>query len=346
MPGYRTLVRAIVLLACLTGAPIQAAETPAVALDARLAALVNAGEYDAARRELSEVSAEEADRRLLEGRILKANNALDEAIHELSIALRLRPDSLEIRRELAHTLFLNERYSDASYHLERLRVDDPDPQLRAAYRDLQTDIDARRVLSWDAYFSIEPSTNINRGSERSHFTTVLGVFEIDDASRSQSGFGFRAGVGATLNRSLSQQSRVSLRLSQEVVRYSADQTLDNSLTRITASHVHAIATRRIVWSAHGWHEKRNDGDTNNGAGLGLMLERQISPRTVLNFLANTEYRAFVSNPSKTGWANRIGFGAQHRLAPDKRLGYGLWVERNRPDAAHTRYNGYGIYLRV
>ena len=126
--------------------------------------LISTGQIEAARIALEAEDPSQADRVFFEARILKAQGRLPEAINAFRQVLQIDPNYINARRELAHTLLLNRDYGPSRFHFLQLLKIDPNDQMRNGYREFINVIDQRKPVGFSGYFSILPSTNVNRGT--------------------------------------------------------------------------------------------------------------------------------------------------------------------------------------
>ncbi|MEL6921643.1 MAG: surface lipoprotein assembly modifier, partial [Pseudomonadota bacterium] len=314
------------------------------ALEDRLTTFVNQGNYTSARSTLNAANPSKADTLLLEGRIAKSRNDIDAALALLERALRLHPNDLRIRREYAHTLYLAERFGRASYHLNRLLATEPDANLRAGYRRLQREINTRRPFQWQAFFSIEPSTNVNRGTSNATFSTALGELEIDEGTQAQSGVGVSVGLNAGVWLAQSERRSTRLQFSYATTRYSSNSRFDSTLRRVAL--VHQIATGQTRWTLSPFESRQFRNDENNYQAFGFAIgaERVLPRNQRLGFFVSTEDRDFSELPGKSGAVTTGTFAFSQDTRPDLTLRAGLSFEVSRAQTQHLAYDGLNFFV--
>lgn len=178
----------------------QNAESPGISR------LISTGQIEAARIVLEAQSPSEADRLFFEGRVLKAQRKFPEAIRVFRQVLQIDPNYINARRELAHTLLLNRDYGPAEYHFDALLQIDQNEQMRDGYRGFLNVIEQNKPVGFSGYFSLLPSTNVNRGTANTVFDTTLGQFVIDPNSQAESGVGVQLDFRVTSGTSRARQA--------------------------------------------------------------------------------------------------------------------------------------------
>jgi hypothetical protein len=136
--------------------------------------LINQGRIAEAEAVLSRTAPSAAQRLFFQGQVLKAQGRLPEAIATFRAVLRLKPDSLNARRELAHSQMLNRDFKPARDQFTALLDIDPDPQMRDGYRRFLSTIDQNRPLTVQTQFAVLPSSNARRGTTNTVFDTAIG----------------------------------------------------------------------------------------------------------------------------------------------------------------------------
>lgn len=315
-------------------------------LEYRLTTAINSGDFQLARDLLLAVPHSDAERFLLDGRILKAQGRYDDAVAYLRNAVQAAPDDLRSRRELAHALFLAKRYGPAKYHLEILLIRDSDPRLRSGYRRFLQQIDQQRPVTLSGFLEFKPSTNINSGSTEQYLRNLLVNAEIDEDSRAKSGVGIHAGGSALYRKHISARQRVELKFDIEHTRYSQDDSLDatsaglelrNILRRSNAQMTLAPFARRI------WTNNSNDQRI-----LGLRFQQNVgvTPRSNLSFWMSHAHHLFLDLDTSSGWRSSAGIGYARQITPSISWGTSLSVQASRPELDHNRYNGLSLSGRM
>jgi tetratricopeptide (TPR) repeat protein len=313
-------------------------------LENQLTQLVNQGDYDTARLVLANTPHARSEELLLEGRIHKAQGNTLEAVTLLEQALRLKPNDLRIRRELAHTLYLANKLSKATYQLNRLIYTDPNPLLRRAYRSLKSKIGKQRPFEWQTYFSIEPSTNVNRGSTQDSFSTVLGDLDIDEDSRATSGVGVTAGLSGSFQLRASGRSltRLSLTYSKTVYSEEPQFNFDRSIIAI----VHRFDIGQTAWTIAPFkrNEFRQDQSDSSALGLTIAAKHFFNAKTRLSLATTFEDRTFDASTGNNGSFKTFFAALEHDLSPTFSLGGKLALEQSRPKTEHINYDGISVTL--
>ncbi|MCY0146781.1 surface lipoprotein assembly modifier [Hoeflea sp. G2-23] len=191
--------RLFVLGVCITALGIfQAVAVAAPAQQPNaIIGLLEAGEYDAARDELRRFLAGRKDTSLhiahLEGLIARHKGEDAKAVEIFRFILSRQPNFTPSRIELAKTLASEGHFDSASYQLRIIELSSDDPEVRRQATSFGSAIRDQKPLSFSGYFSILPSTNVNRGTGNKTITIGGAKFVINDEGRQQSGVGVAAG---------------------------------------------------------------------------------------------------------------------------------------------------------
>ena len=81
--------------------------------------------------------------------------------------------------------------------------------MRDGYRRFLAMIRRRKPFGVSGYFSMLPSTNVNRGTAETVFQTSIGEFAIDESSQAMSGLGLVVGFSGYGRHALSGDTRVA-----------------------------------------------------------------------------------------------------------------------------------------
>ena len=179
------------------------------ARDNDISRLLTFGQVDAARAILEAGDPSSADRLFFDARLLKSQAKLTAAIALFRQVLQIEPNRMNARRELAHTLLLNRDFGPAEFHFNQLLQIDENPKMRDGYRRFLAMIRRHKPFGVSGYFSMLPSTNVNRGTAETVFQTSIGEFAIDESSQAMSGLGLVVGFSGYGRHALSGDTRVA-----------------------------------------------------------------------------------------------------------------------------------------
>lgn len=311
----------------------QNAESPGISR------LISTGQIEAARIVLEAQSPSEADRLFFEGRVLKAQRKFPEAIRVFRQVLQIDPNYINARRELAHTLLLNRDYGPAEYHFDALLQIDQNEQMRDGYRGFLNVIEQNKPVGFSGYFSLLPSTNVNRGTANTVFDTTLGQFVIDPNSQAESGVGVQLGFSGYFRHLTGPTSRISLNWSlvgskYEEKRYNdAVGSLALSYERITGSG---------TWFLSPYYRKTwREDDADNGAlGLRFGLTHRLNDKNRLRFSLSHEYRDYAFRDFQDGTFSSALVSLSHQFSPSLSVSAGFGLERSSPEADHLQYHAH------
>ncbi len=174
---------------------------PSVSPRSEIFALVAVGDYDAARRSLAQVAANDLDRAFLEGLILEHSGQLDAATELYRGVVARRPDLVQFRERLVRVLIQLQNWNGAAFHLEDLISRTQDPATRARLNRLRNDILSRRRSGLAISGGFIPSTNANRATSNTVTPFVDGLeATIDETRASGLGFGVTTRAFARVSR--------------------------------------------------------------------------------------------------------------------------------------------------
>ncbi|MDO6727776.1 porin family protein [Cognatishimia sp. 1_MG-2023] len=342
---HKSLRLTLTAMAFAMAVPVFASEESPT-LESRLASLINVGQIDEARSLLETSPHEKADRLLLEGRIHKVEGRFALASDILEKALRLRPSDITIRRELAHTQYLTGQLGRAKFHLERLQRDDSSPILQKSYAGFLTKIYQERPLSFQANITLEPSTNLTRGTSATVLATAGADIAISEESRSQSGVGLQVGLGANYNAFASPNQRLSFGLEVRELRYSVKNDLGYTGTEISLRYDLRQGRTRLSLQPYMRLQDRNDGLRTTSQGLRLNSDFTLSKRSLLLAETSVEHQKFRDASQRNGWSASGNLGVKFQATKRTRMTFGIALESNKTNLPHHRYSGTGIFASI
>lgn len=306
-----------------------------------LSRLINTGQIEEAQIILEAGSPSDADRLFFAGRVLKAQGNLPEAINVFRQVLQTDPDYINARRELAHTLLLNRDYGSAGYHFEALLRADDNDQMRDGYRRFLNIIDQNKPIGFSGYFSVLPSTNVNRGTANTVFDTTLGQFVIDPGSRAESGLGAKLGVSGYFRHPTGPTSRVALSWSLSGTRYEQEE-YNSAVGSVALSYEQITGSGSWLLSPYYRMTRRQDDTDNNARGLRFGLINDLGNKVQLSFALSHEYRDFVIQDYQDGSFTSGSVSLNYQVSPSVAVSGGLGFERSSPQAEHLQYDATKI----
>lgn len=310
--------------------------------DLEVVTLISEGDITGARLLFEITGPEEIDWLFFEGRVKKAQGQLIEATEVFREVLLRDPTYLDARRELAHSLFLNQDYRGATYHFRDLLRDDPSAEQRQGYLHFLNEIDRIRPFSLSGSIAFVTSSNVNRGSSEDTFNPGVPDFPaFDITSQAEPGVGLEFGVAG---RHVWRRAKgYSWALNWSVAGRTFEVPAHNSATigtRLQFGHATentwwAIGTSiRTTWYASDDHRVET--------GLDVSMDRRIAPQVSLVLSANADYRDDLSSDALDGplYAFQVGVV---RLIANGQIAAGVRATLNRPRQAHSRFNGQTVF---
>ncbi len=132
--------------------------------------------------------------RFLDGVLHRVQGRYDEAIAVFRALLTNHPELARVRLELAYALYQKQEDESARHHFELVLGAAPDAHLDRTVRGFLEAMDRRRGWHFATYASLGPSTNINQGTDTRTINVNGLIFNVDPASRKQSGIGLFGGA--------------------------------------------------------------------------------------------------------------------------------------------------------
>lgn len=304
-----------------------------------LAQLVRADQQISAQALLARSNPTPVDRLFFDGLVAQHAQNYESAARLFAAAIDANPDHLNARRELAHVFFQQEKYRQAEIRFrELLRLDSAD-EGRKVYKAFLNEIAKRKPYGVSGYFSFLPSTNLNRGTERLVYDSILGDFVIDPASKAKSGIGVEAGISGYVRKNLRGGGRNMLNWGL------SGRVYEDSYFNVAAARVgftHEFLPREsllIGLGVNARHIWRGDDGDNTVLGGSLTAIQALTPKDRLTVQLSYERQRFLYQPYNTGSYSKLLVHYAHQKTPS--LGYHLSAELSsrRPEAAHAQYKG-------
>jgi len=250
---------------------------------------VDAGDFDAARQQARAVTAGAPNQdlwiRLTEGLILVRQGRGDEASRAFRAILSEDPEFEPARLELTSVLARSGQREAAIYHAQRLAATTENERLR---RDLDALLEASRGQPWGLSFrfSVEPSTNVNRGSSQETITIGDGG---DLVIENQAEGGVAVRLGATGFRRWILDENMALTLSGGINR---KQVLSGDAANETTVTARLPLSRRLERGRLSfgplYERTYSDGELYRER-IGLETGLSISPRRGRTWFANASW---------------------------------------------------------
>lgn len=298
-----------------------------------------------ARAALEAANPSRADRVFFEARILKAQRRFPEAITAFRQVLQIDPNYINARRELAHTLLQNRDYGPARFHFKELLKIDQNEQMRDGYRGFLNVIDQNQPIGISGYFSVLPSTNVNRGTTNTVFDTTLGKFVIDPNSQAESGVGVQLGFSGYFRHLLSHNSRVSLNWGLSGTRYE-DKRYNSAVGNLALSYEQITQSGSWFISPYFRKTRREDNADSDARGFRFGVTQRLNDKNRLGFSFSREYRDYAAQDYQDGIFTSASISLGHQINPSLSVSGGFGFERSDPEAKHLQYDGRKLFARL
>ena len=276
---------------------------------------------------------------------MKAQRRLPEAIKAFRKVLQIDPNYINARRELAHTLFLNRDYGPAQYHFNVLLQLDQNSSMRDGYHRFLNIIDQNKPIEFNGYFSILPSSNVNRGTTNTVLDTTLGQFVIDPSSKADSGVGAQLGFSGYFRHRNRATSRISLNWSLSSTKY-AEERYNSTVGNIALSYEKITGSGKWFLSPYYRKAWREDDNNKNARGLRLGLTHRLNDQNQLNFSLSHEYLKNEVQDYQDGPFSSATLGLNHQLSPSLSLSGGIGFERSSPERASLQYGAEKLFIGI
>ena len=305
--------------------------------ESMISQLISAGQLEAARTAMEAGNPTDADQLFFAGRVLKAQGRLSEAIQVFREILRLDPDYINARRELAHTLLLNRNYGPAEYHFNALLRIDRNDRMRDGYKRFLTVIHRNRPVGFSGHVSLLPSTNVNRGTDNTAFDTTFGSFVINPEGQADSGVGMQVGISGHLRGFTSAKSRLALNWSLSGIRYEEDR-YNSDTGNVALSHEQI--TRAGIWLLGPYIRGtwRDDNADNDAKGAHFSITHRLNARHQLSLSLYHEYRDYPLQEYQDGTFSSASFGLSRQISPSLSASGGFGYDSSSPDTVHLQYD--------
>lgn len=316
-----------------------------LAEDNQISRLISQGKVLEAKAVLESTNPSEADKVFFVARVFKASGRLAKAIEGFRRVIELDPKNINARRELAHTLLLAKDFDGAEAQFKRLNAVDPSAEMRQGYDRFLGVIRQNKPYGFSGHFAVLPSTNINRGTDRSIFDAALGSFVIDPASQSQSGVGVEVGVSGFARQDLGDGQRLLLEASVSGQKYT------NAGYDSVSGSLSARFDQKADWG--GWFVNpffnvalRADAGDVYAPGVRVGADIRLSEQDRLSVVASHEVRFFPEASYRDGAFTSAVASLSHQVDPSLVFSLGYAYERARPEAAHLQYDGRKGFARA
>lgn len=312
----------------------------------RIAALVRSGNLEAAKQELARSNLKQDDLLFFGGLVAQARGDLDLALDQFDRALRANPDHLNARREIASTLFQQKRYRAAERRFQELIGRDRNTRNHALYEKFIEEIQRNRPLILTGSFSIIPSTNVNRGSNRLVFDSTIGEFTIDPEAQAQSGIGIRAGLVGVYRwpRVNDRRDILTFRINGTIFEESEFNSVVTSLGFTRQIFIDERTRFDVGTTAR--HNFRGDDADNTSIGVNAGMTRLLQPNLSLSTVASYEYREFEERDTSDGPFATLRFNLNYQQQPSLAYAFALGVSRRVTEAEQSAFWGADIRLSV
>ena len=332
MPKKRVLSWVVVSIFLMLSPAAHTQETLPVRL------LIAAGKFDEARSQLENRGASDLEKAFYEGLILHRQGKYKEAVALFRQILNARPEQVPVRQALVSSLIALEDFEAADYQLDQLIEIDPNENNLTQYHTVKRRIYEKRPFGFSTSFTLVPSTNINRGTTNSVFSTGIGDFPIDEEGKQKSG------VGASLTFSGYRQFQLE----------SARLRLHGSLTGVFYKESDINQYGAKLWAEYRKPIERgywqlapkvtliylDNKKAYNTKGLDFTWLKQTSPKNIWTYKIGGYYGDFYDQDYRNGVYLNGSVSLRRKITSSVSVIGKLGLGAGRPDAGHLQYDKY------
>jgi hypothetical protein len=316
---------------------------------------INAGLYEEAAQILLAYKPTKLDINFFNARVFKAQKQYGKAATQLREILRVRPDMLNARRELAQVLFLDRKYAASEYQFRELSRQDPNSNVRPLYDRFLKRISNDRPFGISGSFSVVPSSNINRGT----FNTTLSSFGdalIDEGSRQQTGTGIDLGLNGFVRKQISKRGQLRFDWRVGTRQYEGNEH-DKYTAYGWAHYIYNGQKSQLSFGpsiSRSWDTNIKDGAArfsitpkSNNTGLRANYIKVLNRKNRLYLNLQLEDQNYPNDRFLDGKYKYAQIGLRHQLNPS--TAFSIYASRSESDKDDHfyDYHGYrGIELRV
>lgn len=311
----------------------------------QIADLKWSGRSMAAGQRLPRSAPSSLDRHFLEGLVAQHASDYQTAARAFAAAIDADPDHLNARREFAHVLFQQSKYTQSEREFRDLLSRDHSPNAHQVYLGFLAEIARRKPYGVTGYLSFLPSTNVNRGSQNSLFESSVGEFVIEPRSRAQSGLGISGGISGYFRKALSERWRYVV--SWDIVRRWYEDPAFNSMnTTLRFSHEFSMSPARLV--ALGLNAQHASARENSSSALeaSVLYQIRFAQTDRLAFKLSHQWKEYRERRHASGRTTTLFMQFDRRARPSLRLSLSARIIAHRPQKMHLRYKGIRIETGV
>jgi len=310
------------------------------ALDSEISRLISEKKLTEAAILLHSTNPTLLDVAFFDARLQKAAKEYKAAIHGFREILRKDPKYLNARRELAHTLMLDEQYEAAEFNFKTLLRIDEVEEMRNGYLHFLRLIDGYRPIKIDGSIGILPSTNVNSGSENEFF--VVGGNNIPN-TQVESGYGIRANIIAEVRKPITNTDRLSASFNVDVNAFSESQlgfgvgTFKVGWERFTADASYAF---KPYYKRYYYKDDREQ----KAPGIEATAAHRIDGSLWHRISLIAEDRDFGDRTFLNGYFAALTNTISFQPSSDVSVFTSLLLDRQRAEVASNAYDGFSLMI--
>lgn len=307
--------------------------------------LIKMGQYDEARAQLTDQDASNLEKSYYEGIILHHQKKYKEAVALFRKILDARPEQILVRQALYKSLLALKHYEAAEYQLEVLLEEDENERNRAQYRTAQRRILREKPYGISGSFAIVPSSNVNRGTTNSVFSTGLGDFVIDEGGKETPGTSISANVSAYWRFQLEGKNTITINGSVAGAK-NIDADSASYSFKLWADYRNPI--ERGYWQVSPKYTLNyiSDEKSHSTTGLDVKLLRQTSKENIWTYALGGYYGNFYETDYRNGMYWNGSVSLRRKLSPSLSITGKLGTGAGMPDPEHLQYHVYSASVDV
>lgn len=259
--------------------------------------------------------------------------------------LDARPEQILVRQALYKSLLALKHYEAAEYQLGVLLEEDDNERNREQYRTAQRRILREKPYGISGSFAIVPSSNVNRGTTNSVFSTGLGDFVIDEGGKETPGTSISANVSAYWRFQLDGKNTITINGSVAGAK-NLDADSASYSYKLWADYRNPI--ERGYWQVSPKFTLNYIAGEKSykTTGLDYKLLRQTSKENIWTYALGGYYSDFYELDYRNGvyWNGSVSL--RRKLSPTLSITGKLGTGAGTPEGEHLQYHVYSASVDV
>lgn len=234
------------------------------------------------------------------------------AVNRFEDILLDHPNLAHVRLELAKALFLGKQDNRAKYHFDLAGQGALPENTKKNIAKFLTQIQERKVLSFNFSFGLVPGSNINSATDNKTVDLFGLPFALDEEAQSRSGVGVMAGAGFEYYGKLKGNWRLSGNFQGQRYEYKG-RGFDDTLVSAAIGPGLVLKNGFVNLQVIGLNRWFGGEKVNQGIGVRSYLVKRISNKRRMRISFRAQKFKFYPNPNRDGWTYTGAGGVQFGL---------------------------------